>query len=692
MSSAPRERIESLAREWRIRWYVALTALGIALAALGAAYGVPLVVTTLGIILALGIAHWRRPQVDAELVARHLDRVFPALEESATLLLAPDGALTAVERVQRGRVERAFAELPRYILLPRRPLRIVWGIAAVLFFASCDRYLAQNSPLVPPMAEATRRAHLPPPTLDRLTITVTPPAYLGGRVTRESGDVDVAEGSGLSFDARTSNADEVWLISTSGDSARLSGDHHAAMTAERSLLYQVVMVRDTFRVRTAWHRITVLPDRPPLLTVVRPEERTLLPATPPWKVPVEILASDDHGIVDARLIATITTGSGEGVKFREDTIPFASRSARGTGLTLRAELDLAALAMGPGDELYVVAQAFDGRRPEPNEGRSTTLFISITDTAQVTEGEFDGLAIDRMPDYFRSQRQIIIDTEKLLAERARLSDAEFKRRSNDIGIDQQLLRLRYSEVAGGEEEGGAVDPMGGREHAAAEPADPNQAAVADPNARTQADLTEGQAHSHDIVENATLLSMSTKDLLQRALGQMWQAELQLRTYKPDSALPYEQKALEYLEAVRQAARTYVKRVGLEPPPLEPDRKRLTGDLAGITAPRRTATRTRNDSLPAIRQVLVGARSGAALDAAAREVAALAVEDPVRHLETLRALTAWSDALRAGRSCPECEARSLAGLQRALPPAPPQAGSAAPIPGLVDGYFTRMRRP
>jgi hypothetical protein len=689
VTSAPRDRIESLAREWRIRWYVALAALGLSIGLLGAAMGAPPVLTALAIILTLGVAHWRRPRVDAEVVARHLDRVFPVLEESTTLLLAPDGGLTAVERVQRGRVERAFAELPRYILLPRRPLRIIRGaaVAACILAWWISRGAGVGAALLPGRIAADPAA---PPRLAAIELTVTEPAYLGGTRRRGGSDAEAPEGSTLAFEVRAEGASGVTLLTTNGDS--VAAGNGVTFAAERSFLYQVLLARDTFRVRSPWHRVTVLPDRPPLLTVVRPEERTHLPSTPPWKVPVEILASDDHGIVETRLIATITTGSGEGVKFREDTIPFATRSSRGSGLSLRAELDLAALGMGPGDELYLAAQAIDGRRPEPNEGRSTTLFISIADTAMVTEGEFDGLAIDRMPDYFRSQRQIIIDTEKLLAERVRLTEAEFKRRSNDIGIDQQLLRLRYSEVAGGEEEGGAADPMGGREHAAAEPEDPNAAAVADPNARAQADLTQGQAHSHDIVENATLLAMSTKELLQRALGQMWQAELQLRTYKPDTALPYEQRALEYLEAVRQAARSYVKRVGLEPPPLEPDRKRLTGDLSGIAAPRRTATRERRDSLPAIRRVLAGARSPAALDAAAREVAALAVEEPVRHLETLRALAEWSEALRAARPCAGCETRSLAGLQGALPPAPPVAGSVAPTPAVVDRYFARVRRP
>ena len=449
--------------------------------------------------------------------------------------------------------------------------------------------------------------------------------------------------------------------------------------------------RDTARTVGDWHRITVLPDRPPMLTVVRPEERTTLPPTRPWAVPVEILASDDHGIATVRLLATITTGSGEDVRFREDTLPFAARESRGSGLLLRTTLDLAALGMGPGDELYLSAQALDARRPVPNEGRSATLFISITDTAQTMEAEFDGLAIDRMPDYFRSQRQIIIDTEKLLAERPHLAVAEFRRRSNDIGIDQQLLRLRYSEMVG-DESAEESDAMSSREHAVQEPADPNAAAVADPNAKVTVDLTRGEGHSHDIAENATLLGRSTKDLLRLALDQMWQAELRLRTFYPDTALPHERSALEYLEAVRQAARSYVKRVGLEPPPLEPDRKRLTGKLDDIRSAHSDARVTARDTLPAIRALLAGREDRPAFEAAGRELAQLAVAEPGRHLGTLRELRTVEEGIARGERCEACALRLRAGLLAALPiPAPPAAG-ADPTPAVAARYFERMRRP
>ena len=58
-----------------------------------------------------------------------------------------------------------------------------------------------------------------------------------------------------------------------------------------------------------------------------------------------------------------------------------------------------------------------------------------------------------LPAYFRSQRQIIIDSEALLAERAALDEAKFLARADAIGVDQKILRLRYGQFLGEESEG-----------------------------------------------------------------------------------------------------------------------------------------------------------------------------------------------------------------------------------------------
>ena len=695
MKDAAVKRLERIAARWRRRWSVAALFVVLAAAAVALILGAGVALSVLVASLVALLLVWRRPRVDAFMIALHLDRSFASMEESTTLLLVPPGGFSPVERLQRARAERAFASLPSALTMPERPtLQLVLG---TLFLAVVAILIVRfKTSTAETSHRPGSRASAPAPAIESVGLIITDPGYLGGRTHRASADADAFEGSRLEFDATLTNATAGWLITTNGDSFPLGAGQRVRLDADRSFLYQVMAIRDTARTVGDWHRVTVLPDRPPLLTVVRPDERTILPPTRPWNVPVEILASDDHGIATVRLLATITTGSGEDVRFREDTLPFASRESRGGGLLLRTTLDLAALGMGPGDELYLSAQAFDGRRPVPNEGRSATLFISITDTAQVMEAEFDGLAIDRMPDYFRSQRQIIIDTEKLLTDRPHLSVAEFRRRSNDIGIDQQLLRLRYSEMVG-DESAEESDAMSWREHAAEGGAptprlDPNAAAVADPNAKVTVDLTQGEGHSHDIAENATLLARSTKELLRLALGQMWQAELRLRTFYPDTALPHERSALEYLEAVRQAARSYVKRVGLEPPPLEPDRKRLTGKLDDVRSAHTDARVAARDTLPAIRALLAGRVDHSAFEAAGRELARLTVGEPGRHLSTLRELRAVEEGIARGEHCEACALRLRAGLLAALPVPIPPAAAADPTPAVVGRYFERMRRP
>ncbi|MGE5744317.1 MAG: hypothetical protein ACM368_10305, partial [Gemmatimonadota bacterium] len=334
-------------------------------------------------------------------------------------------------------------------------------------------------------------------------------------------------------------------------------------------------------------------------------------------------------------------------------------------------LDLAALGMAPGDELYFSVEAHDRRTPRPNTGRSDTYFIALSDTAQVTVADLSGLAASGLPEYLRSQRQIIIDTERLIADAARISVPVFRDRSNAIGFDQHALRDRYGELAGDETVTQGTEPI--------------------------------LEHQHDVAENTTLLAQSVKDKLQAALAQMWEAELRLRTADPSGALPFEYRALELLKAAQQATRVYVQRTGFELPPLEPDRKRLTGTLAGIGNVTRQRRDTTLPSLPAVRgalatvqRLLAGepARPGDVedMERAGREIAGLALDAPGRHLETLRALRALIGSLeRSGAAvCRDCALRAARGLWQALPAAEPAATALHGTGTVAQRYFELLR--
>lgn len=123
-------------------------------------------------------------------------------------------------------------------------------------------------------------------------------------------------------------------------------------------------------------------------------------------------------------------------------------------LNLSKNIDLDQMNMEPGDELYFYIEALDLKRPKPNISRSETFFAVIKDTISDEFAVEGTMGVDQMPDYFRSQRQLIIDTEKLIKDKSKLSKKEFNFKSNELGFDQKVLRLKYGEFMGDESEFG----------------------------------------------------------------------------------------------------------------------------------------------------------------------------------------------------------------------------------------------
>ncbi|HSF55914.1 MAG TPA: hypothetical protein VLA71_19320, partial [Algoriphagus sp.] len=253
--------------------------------------------------------------------------------------------------------------------------------------------------------------------------------------------------------------------------------------------------------------------------------------------------------------------------------------------------DFKALDFQPGDELYYYWAAVDNKRPEANFSRTDTYFIKYVDENDQSDAALEGMVVQFLPEYFRSQRQIIIDTEKLIAEKSKKTDKEFGFTSNEIGYDQKLLRLRYGQYMGEEfesdagggsvEEGGDLltgfmhlhDQEGENEtQVAVEPENHNhQEEHAEETTTSEGgieSLLSEYMHAHDSEEVNTYFEQSTKGALKSALEQMWQAELYLRLFEPEKSLPFQYKALEFLKTVQQKSRVYVKKTGYDPPPIK----------------------------------------------------------------------------------------------------------------------------
>jgi len=704
--TAPALLLGRLARRYRLERamsrLLAGAAGGVSLAGLvhyagGGARGVitALVTGLAGGALAAWAGELRRP-VDHGTVARHLDRALPELEESASLLVespAPEGALAAL---QRARVERRFDPDRARSALPRGEVRRAWVVGGPLALAGALLFL------MPPSPRGMRTVWAPGEggtslTLRAMEVEITPPRYTGlpARRSQES-DIEVEEGASLRWRLTVAGpVDRAWFLSSSGDSIPLEpageGIWVASSRADRSVLFRIRLQHgDSLTLTSDDYRLAVRPDRPAALTIIRPEERTSYDAGALPQVAVEVLANDDYGVDSVSISATIATGRGEAVRFRRMRLPFPERRRREErGELLRTTLDLKALGLRAGDELYFDVEATDRKSPVANRARSETVFISIRDSAEIGTADLVRLAIGAQPEYFRSQRQLIIDTEKLLADQPRITKGTFRERSNELGMDQGLLRLRYGQFLGEEFEEELQ-----REHAATDAPSPDQQEAPkagdatpenpnDPNAKTPPakKAAEELTHKHDDAENATLLGLSVKDKLRSAVAAMWQSELRLRTIEPKQALPFMYQALELIKQVQQDARVYVQRVGFEPPPIEVDKLRLTGKLKDIRDRQVNSGRPAHDSLPAVRAALAllqgappeGLPPGAivaALGAAGQELAARAVDDP-RLLPLLRDLRQMADSTSRNTPCLGCADRVLRGLWGALPPAEPR---------------------
>jgi hypothetical protein len=668
----PAESIHALARRYRLRRWLATFALGAGIGlvtlALARRSEAPLPVAAFlgaaAAALAIFISRRFLGSVADIAIARHLDRSVPLAEESAELLLRPESELTLFERLQRRRVEASLAGVALPRPGDRRAARAAFGATAALLAAVALLLLPGRATLGRAPDRGASRSAESAPALAGASVEIRPPRYTG-RPVREQQELEIEaeEGSEIRWTLTvTGEPAAPRIVTSAGDTIALratdGGAYGGRLSATRSLLYQVVIDSTP---DAAIHRLVVRADAAPQVTVLRPAPRSELTAGTSLRVPVEVQALDDHGVASAELVATVTTGSGESVRFREQRVALpAPRRAPG-GSTFRAELDLGALGMAPGDELYFHVVAFDHRTPVRNRGRSATVFLSLADTASATPALMTGVSLPVAPEYFRSQRQIIIDTERLIADAARLPTEIFRERSNAIGMDQGLLRLRYGEFTGEEFE---------------------------------EEVVAGQTHAHDSEENATLLATSVKATLKAAIAEMWEAELRLRTYRPAEALPFEHRALELLKSVQQASRAYVQRVGFEPPPLEVDRRRLTGNVAGVrsraladssdVADDRSATRM---ALEVVRELAAGAAASTAdralLAAAEDELAPLAVEGSERHFEALRRVRLLRAALRDGNGCDACLTAAEGALLASLPEPPPGAA-----PGNGGGRLAR----
>ncbi|WP_164208624.1 hypothetical protein [Stenotrophomonas maltophilia] len=675
-------------------WALAAAVLALRLAG----FDIACVVGTVSLLTCAVFVTARARQLDRQWLQRQLDGS-GASEDSADLLFADTTTLNPLQQRQRVHVlamlEHAMPELrPRW---PRGALALYWiaGLAIVVLAFGWPLSSPGSVPVRTPTPGSAAAAG--PLRLQSTRLRIDAPAYTGqATLTQNALDAKVAADSRLSWSLRFDRApDKAWLQFHDGRRLALSereGQWQAQDVARMPLLYRVVS--EPALAETRLHRLDVVADRAPSVRVLEPTASLVLgtPGQRQWALRFE--ASDDYGVAaQATLSITTTQGSGENITFVKRSVTLAG-SGEATARRFAHTLDLAALGAQPGNDVIAQLEVRDNHAPTPQTGRSSSVILRLPSAEVALGAELEGRIKKTLPAYFRSQRQIIIDAEALIRQRRSLAAEDFVKRSDAIGVDQRILRLRYGQFLGEESEGAAKPPPTsdlptsdaptadghnddhGHDHGAQAGAqddhghDHGSTANADipPVFGSETDVLSEYGHTHDHAEATTLLDPQTRATLKAALDQMWSAEGELRQGRPEQALPFAYKALGFIKQVQQAERIYLARVGPELPPIDESR-RLGGDRAGL-ASRELPLAARTPPDPAI----VEAWQRLGEDNGAPDLDALAAwqQRNAAYLPDALDLAAAIEQLRIDPDCGDCRQRLRAQLWRALQRPLPQA--------------------
>ncbi len=666
----------------RLKWQlllicqvVLLTAIGTSVLVLAAfLMAIPFHLTafiiTSGFLFVLGLLYYKPWSITLLDAANLVDNSVPELENSTYLLAVEEQHTSLLAALQRNKIAALLPQM-KAITPPNQVFKLLLAAIPVVILAFLFNHRDASITIIPDKLEMEPVGFISGDTtktqrdvsITQQTLLIKPPSYTGNKpYYSNSLTIKALEGTTaswtLQFDAPIEEVQVNWIGNELQKFTKKGHLYSLSKILQENAFYKLIYADTTGRIyESGIYQIEVFQDEPPILAIEDLERFTTLEVEQSQKVKIMASLKDDYGLASAAIIATVSKGSGESVKFREERFDFDRPISLVDKVQNRQKtIDLAALKMEPGDELYFYVEAFDNKQPKANRNRTETYFISIRDTTQIEFSLEGSLGVDQMPEYFRSQRQLIIDTEKLIKDKKNLSKHDFNFKSNELGYDQKALRLKYGQFMGEEFETGITeepeieteaheeeehDPL--EEYSHKHDSDNEHNLVPE---EKKEDPLHAYQHAHDDPEEATLYTVSIRAKLKAAMTVMWDAELYLRLYEPEKSLPFQYQALELIKEIKNHARIYVHRMGFDPPPIK-EEKRLSGDIAKVETLSNKQELNINTLYPAIRSAIIYidkilldetlAYESAIFKEVGAELAQIAIDQPGRYLVSLQHL-------------------------------------------------------
>jgi hypothetical protein len=504
-----------------------------------------------------------------------------------------------VPRLVLGRAARWVEQLDPAVLVPtRRSLAVVAALIATWLVAA-------SRPALPIPTGFRDETGASSPAVNGVDVTITPPAYTGRRAEtiHDPSRVTALAGSRLNVVVRSSG--ELVTIETlaSRDTLAKQGSSFAGQLVADADGFIAIQARSAERASVRrLIGLAVVPDSLPHVRIAAPGRDERFPDTH-RTLALNVESSDDIGLSSLTLRFTKVSGSGERFTFVDGQVPLTVSRRDHRTWTARAVWPLDSLELGPGDMVVYRAVASD-LRGAAGTAESDSYIAEILAAGGVAA---PGFAADLDQErYAVSQQMVIVKTERLIAQRATMSAADFADASQQIAAEQRKVRAEFVFMLGGE--------LADAPDVAASMTDINE----EEEAGRESDILAGYDANAGHVA------------LIRGIRSMSRAASTLTNVDPAAALPHERAALAQLERAFSHSRILLRALATRER-LDLSR-RLSGSLADAATDARPAAEPRRDAAAiALRRVLsdVTALAGGvtrdASDVAAARSAALAEE-------------------------------------------------------------------
>ena len=319
--------------------------------------------------IALGILKpWKR---DLKRTAAYVDAAVAEAGYSSALLLSEADTLSGLAKLQRNRVAGQIRQPVRRLIPPNGLLRAGITMALLIFMGGLAQRtgIFNTGPVSAGRNGGPNRIEFAPvdslmagiqaPTLTSQRIRLDFPPYSGKPDQRtEDPNISALTGTTVYWDLQFDGAVSEVVMERGGERFPLQS------SGESFTIRQVLEASGFYSFRFAdslgneqvsdLYSLVAITDKAPVVKIEGVPQFTYFEAEDALRLDFTAQISDDLGIGDAYIIATVSKGSGESVKFREERLPFDTPPTPGTrSVKLSKTVDLEQLQMDIGDELYL---------------------------------------------------------------------------------------------------------------------------------------------------------------------------------------------------------------------------------------------------------------------------------------------------------------------------------------------------